>query len=240
MPNFSDPIWGVIGVIATIVFGLFGIIGVILAFLQLIQTNKQLSFEFVSVTPILKIAKGFQDQVEIRFKQQVAKNLHLVVIRFSNSGKSSIKSDDYVRPLKFSVKTGQIISAEVIETDPNNLGDLIEITDSTSVVFKKTLLNSKDKFTVNILISEFSGKTKDIEVDARIDGVKSIKESHESAIIEALVGRSTSAPYTTAIALATILPVVVTLLLPVIGSVASTVLDKVVVSNKKKYNLFDE
>jgi hypothetical protein len=133
MPNLSDPIWGVIGVIATIVFGMFGVVGVIFAFLQLIQSKKQLSYEFVSITPILKIAKEYQDQIEIRFNQQIVKNVHLVTIRFSNSGKASIKPDDYIRPLKISVKKGQIISAEIIETDPKNLGELIEQNDSTSV-----------------------------------------------------------------------------------------------------------
>lgn len=238
MPNLSDPIWGVIGVIATIVFGLFGIAGVILAFLQLTQSKKQLLYEFIQVTPILKIAKGYQDQIEIRFKQQVVKNVHLVVIRFNNSGKASIKPDDYVRPLKITVNNGQIISAEVVETDPDNLGELIELIDSTNVVFKKVLLNSKDEFIANLLIAEFSGKTKDIAIDARIDGVKSLKESHQSEIIEALVGSSTAATPLATLAVTAILPT--TLLVPAIGSVLTSVLEKLISDKKKKYKLFDE
>lgn len=237
MPNFSDPIWAVIGVIATIVFGVFGVVGVILAFLQLTQSKKQLLFEFVTVTPILKIAKGYQDQIEIRFKQQIVKNVHLVVIRFSNSGKASIKPDDYVRPLRISVSKGQIISAEIVETDPDNLGELIESKDSTAVIFNKIHLNSKDEFTINLLVGEFSGETKDIALDARIDGVKSLKESRQSAIIESLVGSSTAATPVATIALTTILP---TLFIPLIGSLLSTVLEKLISSKKKKNNLFDE
>ncbi len=240
MPDFSDPIWGVIGVIATVVFGLFGVIGVILAFFQLIQTNKQFSFEFISVTPILKIAKGYQDQIEIRFKQQVVKNVHLAVIRFSNSGKASIKPNDFDRPLKISVKNGQIISAEVVETEPDNLGELIETKDAVSVVFKKTLFNSKDEFVVNLLIGEFSGETKDIEIDARIEGIKSLKESRESEFIEALVGRTTSSTPFITVAMATVLPIVLTILIPAVGSFTTSALDKIVSRKKNKYNLFDE
>lgn len=237
MPNFSDPIWAVIGVIATIVFGVFGVIGVIVAFLQLTQSKKQLLFEFVTVTPILKIARGYQDQIEIRFKQQIVKNVHLVAIRFSNSGKASIKPGDYVRPLKISVSKGQIISAEIVDTDPDNLGELIETKDSIAVVFNKVHLNSKDEFTVNLLIGEFSGETKDIALDARIDGVKSLKESRQSAIIESLVGSSTAATPVATIALTTFLP---TLAIPLIGSLLSTVVEKLISDKKKKNNLFEE
>lgn len=241
MPSFSDPIWGVIGIIATVVFGLFGIVGVVLAFLQLIQTSKQLSFEFVSMTPLLKIAKGYQDQIEIRFNKQVVKNVHLVVIRFSNSGKTSIKPDDYVRPLKISIEKGQIISTEIVETDPDNLGELLETKDSTNIVFKKTLLNSKDEFVVNLLIGEFSGDTKDIHIDARIDGVKSIKESHKSALIEALAGQSPiPTPFSTLFVFAFLPIILATQLLPGVGSITSSLLETMVSQRKKKHNLFDE
>lgn len=238
MPNFSDPIWGVIGVIATIVFGVFGIAGVIIAFLQLVQSKKQLLFEFITNTPILKIVKEYQDQIEIRFNQQIVKNVHLVVIRFSNSGKASIKPDEYIRPIKILVSKGQIISAEVVETDPNDLGDLIESKDSTTVVFKKTHLNSKDEFIVNLLVGEFSGKTEDIKIDARIDGIKSIKESHQNAIIEALVGSTKIESPLAAIALTTIMPT--TLMFTAVEAILSSFLGKSFSGKKKKNNTFDE
>jgi len=190
MPNISDPVWGVIGVIAAIVFGVFGIIGVIIALLQLIQSSKRITYEFLSTTPILKIVSGFQEQIEIRLGGQLVKDVHLVIVQFSSSGRASIRSDDFERPLKLSVLKGQIISADIVNTEPESLGEIIEARDKSSVTFKKILLNSNDKFDIKLLISEFSGETKDIQIDGRVVGVKAIKETKESLIVQSLLKSS--------------------------------------------------
>jgi hypothetical protein len=241
VPNSSDPIWGVIGLIATIVFGIFGVVGVILAFLQLIQTKKQLSYKLVSITPILEVAKEYQDQIEIRFKRRIFKNVHLVVIQFSNSGRASIKPDDYVRPLNCSIKTGQIISVEVTETKPDNLGELIEAQDATNVVFKNTLLNIRDKFTVKLLIGEFSGKGEDVLIDARIEGVVSLEEIRENMFVQAIVQaiELPTGPLISTVLAATLFPIFLTFLIgtPLISALASswlTLIDTVLSQVKRK------
>jgi len=186
MPNFNDPIWGVIGVIATIVFGIASVVGVVLTFLQLTQTKKLLSYEIQSVTQIFKIAKGFQEQIEIKMGGEIVRDVYLLIVRFVNSGRASIRPDDFIRPLTLSVKNGKILSVEITNTDPPELGDVIETKDFTSVTFKKILLNNKDEFTVKLLIGDFNGVVSDIHIDARIDGVKRPTELKESIFTKAL------------------------------------------------------
>ena len=186
MPNFNDPIWSVIGVIATIFFGIVGIIGVVITFLQLTQTRKLLSFEYQSITQIFKIAKGFQEQIEIKIKGEAVRDVYLMIIRFVNSGRTSIRPDDFVHPLKLSLKNGKILSVEIESTDPPELGDVVETKDATSITFKKLLLNRNDEFVLKLLVSDFKGNVADVNIEARIDGVKRITELKDSDLVKAL------------------------------------------------------
>ena len=125
MPSFNDPIWGVIGVIATIVFGIAGILGVVFTFLQLVQKRKRLSYEIQSITPIFTIAQGFQEQIEIKLSGEIVRDVYLVIVRFVNSGRASMRPEDFARPLKLALHSGRIISADVAFTDPVSCKNLI-------------------------------------------------------------------------------------------------------------------
>jgi hypothetical protein len=229
MPSIDNPIWGVIGVFATVIFGIFGIIGVILALLPLLHSKKGLSYEFLSITPILQIARGFKEKIEIKLSGQIVKDVNLVNIRFTSTGGLPIKPDDYAKPIKLIVINGRIVGADIINTEPKDLGELIESHDTTSVTIKKVLLNSKDKFDLQILISEFSGKPNDIQIDGRIAGVKAIKESKDRQIMEMLF---TSTVPEASILLPIIIPIASSFLATVGSMFLRDVLDKQIRKNK--------
>jgi hypothetical protein len=182
----NNPNWEEIAVIVAIIFGVLGVIvgviSVIIAYSQLAKNRKGFSCEFLSIAPILKIASGFQEQIEIRLRRKVVRDVYLVIVRLFNSGGVSIKPEDYVKPIKLSFNNGQIISVDVIETDPDGLGEVVESQDKTSVTLKNILLNSKDKFVLKLLLTGFDGSADDINVDGRIVGVKKIRILRESTV----------------------------------------------------------
>ncbi len=179
MPVLSNLNWGAI---AVFVAAIFGVLTVMLEYLQLIHRSKGFSWKILSIAPLFKVASGFQEQLEIRLNHIVVSDVYLLIVKFLNSGIASIKQDDYARPVKLSFKKGHIINAEVVETDPDDLGEVIETQDETSVTFKKILLNSKDNFVIKILLTGFDGSAEDVNVEGRIEGVKKIEISRKRTV----------------------------------------------------------
>lgn len=188
MPNPTDPIWGVIGVGATILFGIVGVIGVVVTFRQLVQNRKGLSYKIESITPVLRVEQGLNKKIEILLDGEPVRDVHLILITLINTGNSSIKPVDYERAVSITIQgEAKILSIEVVEKHPKRLGEVVEDSNNTCVIFKKILLNSKDYFTLKLLVSDFSGNTTDLYVDGRIDGVKDIVEVRESRLAKALI-----------------------------------------------------
>ncbi len=179
MPILNNPLWAPLGVIFTFIFG---VVAGCFAFLQLAQNRKGLTCEFLSIAPIFKIASGFQEEIEIRLNGEIVRDVYLVIVKIFNSGRVSIKPEDYVKPIMLSFKKGQIINVDVVETDPENLGEVIESQDKTSVTLKNILLNSKDRFNLKLLLVGFGGSAEDINVGGRVVGVKKIRILRESTV----------------------------------------------------------
>lgn len=174
MLGINDSIWSIVGVLATICFGLVGLVGVVFTFMQLIQTRKGLSYEIQSIAPVFTITKGLLEQLEIRLNNEIVRNAYLIVLRIANTGKTSIKPDDFVQPLKLSLDDGNIISASISNSIPSELENAIQSADKVSIVFNRILLNSGDEFTVQLLVSEIQSAEPRFRIEGRIDGVNSI------------------------------------------------------------------
>jgi hypothetical protein len=80
-----------------------------------------------------------------------------------------IRASDFERPLSFEFgENSRVISAEIVQTEPENLKPNISIS-SKGVLLKPLLLNSRDIISIKLLIAEYSG---DIWGDVRVVGVK--------------------------------------------------------------------
>ncbi len=174
MPDFSDPIWSIIATISTIFSAIVAIVATVIAFFQLIQNKKRLTFFFDSITPILSIQPDYKEQLEILFNGIPVNDVYVIKIIFRNAGRTPIRSSEYDRPIKVLFINGTIMQANIMKTQPKDLGNILLSIDRSSITIEKTLLNPKDNFEINVLINGFTGDINDIKVDARIEGINEI------------------------------------------------------------------
>lgn len=182
-----DPMWQFIGAIlaAAAIF-----ISIALYLRQ--RRRKDLSYEIVSRTPLLSVSTRAQEikkQLQILFNGKPVQQVHLIVIKIINSGNMPILSTDYERPVSLNLgEEAQILTAEVVETDPDSLRTSARI-EGKSVVLTPSLLNEKDSITLKMLVSRFVNQ---ITVDGRIVGVKNIRKSvkKRSSLIRVIIGEA--------------------------------------------------
>lgn len=169
-----DPFWQFVGA----VFALGAIaVSVVLYFLQ--RRHKALSYEIVSRTPLMSVKEEVKGRVQILLDGTPVSDAHMVIIRVTNSGNVPIIPSDYLRPVHFDFgETVQILSAEITETNPDNVDASLEL-GSETVVLTPVLLNGGDSIILKVLVAEFAGK---IDVDGRIIGVKRIQIARESRL----------------------------------------------------------
>lgn len=177
-----DPMWQFIGAIVAFI----AIIITIIIYLKQ-RRNKLLNFEIISRTPLLSIEDEIKGNLQILYNGNPIEQVHLIVIKFINSGNTPITSNDFEIPINFKFgEESQIFTAEITEKNPTNLRASITI-EGNSIVIDPTLLNSGDSITIKTLVSRFV----DIDIDGRIIGVKEIKEYEEGIlpfVIPSIIG----------------------------------------------------
>ena len=172
MPDWlRDQVWAFVAVVVALVVAVATIVTMIVIHIRQRQ-RKSLSYEVISVLPLLRRTEEVEGKLEMQFDGKVVRDIHLAVVRVVNSGNVSIKASDYERP--FSLNFGEksrVLSAEVSETLPSSLHATVRIDGANKVVAEPALLNAKDSFTVKVLVSQ---PNKQVNVDARVDGVKEV------------------------------------------------------------------
>ena len=167
----NNQIWTAIGVIATIILGLAAIIVAIILFL-LGKKKKRLAYYIVSNTQLVGIENSIQDKIKILYDEKQVTNVHLISIKFINSGNEPISVDDFDKPISIRYDSNvNVLTHEILEKYPKNL-DAVTRGKEEVIEVEPLLLNIKDEFTVNILASNFDG---DIDISARIRGVKELE-----------------------------------------------------------------
>jgi hypothetical protein len=169
-----DPMWQFFGVI-------FVVISIIVSgiFFRLQRQRSALSWKIISNTPLVRINSEVKGNLQVLFNGNPVKDIQLLIIKIINTGNVSIKSGDYERPLNLNFdENAQILAAEVIETNPNNIEVSANI-EERDVFISPTLLNKGDSFTIKILVNQFNNK---ILIDSRIVGVKEIQKIVEKDI----------------------------------------------------------
>jgi hypothetical protein len=168
---WRDPAWQSIGVIVAVVLGLLTLW---LAWKQF--QKKALTYEVLSNENIVQIANTtIGNDLEIFYRKVPVKNLTLIVLKFTNSGNTEIRSSDYERAITISFGDNACVLGDPsVKSSPSNLLVKAGI-DSTQkkVSIESVLLNRQDNFTLQVFVDHFQ----EFVVDGRIAGVKAIKES---------------------------------------------------------------
>jgi hypothetical protein len=137
------------------------------------RRRKRLSY-LLSDTRVLGVHEGVNpSRVQILFDGEPVTEVRMVIITVNNFGNEPIRVDDFERPLRFSwSEPAEILTAEVIEVNPETLQPTIKAGDS-EIVVDPLLLNPGDWLRIRTLINQ-GGK---LSVDARVVGVKRITKA---------------------------------------------------------------
>jgi len=164
-----DPAIQVVLVIMTI------IVPIILYWKQ--RQRKSLGYEVLSCIPLSSVDRRTlwsyqQAGLQFTFKGEV---IHLITIKVTNTGNVPIKKDDYDAPISFRFgEKAKVLAWRWVEKKPEiiELGTL-KSDETGRATIDPTLLNSKDSFMIEMLVSGFDGH---VRLGGRIVGVKEIKD----------------------------------------------------------------
>ena len=174
--SLRDPLWQFFAVVLSVLA-----IGTTIFIYYIQKQHKELSFEVISSTSLVNKAKEIGDKLKILYEDKPVNNIHLIVIRLTNSGNIPITKNDYENPLIFSFSSNvKLLEMDVIKSEPDNIKAETKIFDNKAII-SPSLLNQSDSITFKIVLNEFDGF---IKADARIFGIKNIvhKDSKDNKI----------------------------------------------------------
>jgi hypothetical protein len=172
--NLSDPRWTGIGVFVG-VFATFIGVGITQYLNYSQRTRKSLSWEKVAERALLAVHNDVREKLKITYEDVPVQNIYLIIIKFLNDGNVPILETDFEKGHGLTVSLGtnaRVISAEITDPSPADLTPTLRIAQS-SVTVQPLLLNSRDKFQINILCYDYHYG--DVLVIGRIAGVREIK-----------------------------------------------------------------
>jgi len=145
------------------------------------RTRKSLGYEVLSISPLSSVSPstlgGYQKVgLKFTFDGVVISQAHFITARFANTGNVPIKKEDYDEPMSLSFgKSANVLAYRGLEKKPETIQLSLkpDAGDVGKVVVDPTLLNSKDSFVIEVLVSGFDGK---ITPRGRIVGVKEIQD----------------------------------------------------------------
>jgi hypothetical protein len=168
MDMLRDPLWQFVGAVVAV---LALVLSVVIALAQ--RQRKRLGYDIETATPVLTMREELAGRLKVLLDDAPVEDLGLYILRISNHGNVPIRPADYDRPIKITFGAdSQILSAEVTEQRPSNLGAAVTF-DSSCVTIQPLLLNARDSFQMKCLVT----RAKRIEVEGRLAGVSRIESS---------------------------------------------------------------
>lgn len=158
------PLWQFVGIIVAFV------VPVLLYLLQ--RKRKALSYNVVSITPLLNVEEEEEGRLKILFEDKQVLDPYVVIFDVLNSGNVSITQTDYDEQVRFFFKAKKVLSAKVIKTNPKGIKAKVDVF-SDNVALNPVLLNGGDSIRLKIFLEKYEDV---IDVDGRIVGVKNIQQ----------------------------------------------------------------
>ncbi|MBD1920267.1 hypothetical protein H6F77_03940 [Microcoleus sp. FACHB-831] len=162
-----DPIW-------TVIVGIVGIIVSVLISLYIYRRQKpkkEITCRVVSLVPLFNVTDNFQGKLQVFYESKPIQNVFIMTVRVYNSGNTSIQSSDYDKPLSLNIGTDHVLSAEVIETNPDNITASVTF-NSSSIQISPVLLNPNDALLIKAVIEQYHQK---FSASARIVGMRQLQ-----------------------------------------------------------------
>lgn len=162
------------------------LVGVLLALIAIYlswiwRPRKRLDYIVMLSEPILNHAQKHaldDGTLSLVYKDEKLKNPYQVIVKVFNSGNRAIAIADFSEPLTFNMgENAKILQAKFVRSSPKNLRPEIEIKEN-SILVKPLLLNAKDSFWIDILVSDFD-ECNSIQAHGRVVGVAEVRNVTE-------------------------------------------------------------
>jgi len=143
------------------------------------RQRKSLGYEVLSCTPLSSVDRSTlwsyqQAGLQFTFKGEVVPKTHIITIKVTNTGNVPLKKDDYDDPINLSFgEKAKVLAIRVVKKKPETIPVTMSWSEAHKVIVNPMLLNSKDNFVIEMLVSDFDGR---VRVGGRIVGVKEIKD----------------------------------------------------------------
>jgi hypothetical protein len=163
-----DPLWQFVGVVVAL-----GAIAISIILYMKSRSRKSLAYSIVSITRLLSVKTEIKKDLQMFYKGKPIEQVHLVLVKIVNNGNLPVTANDFERPFSLQFKKNtQILNAEVANANPSSLQPSIKV-EEQKIIVDPILLNSSDSVTLKLLVSKL---TCDFDVDARVVGVREIRE----------------------------------------------------------------
>lgn len=207
MPDFHDQF---VQFIATAGIAVVTIVAAVLIPMWIYRkqrSKKELSYAVVSNAPVVRIKPAIADRIEILLDGKKITDARLAVLSVKNTGNVAVRREDYDEPITIQFPNREILSGDVLSTEPKDLfptddGTTFLSLDGSSVTLKKQLLNPREEIQFSVL---FKGKKVEPNVRARIVGGVLIKVRDEQSKMILSRVKSTIA-FVLGIAVTTLIP----------------------------------
>lgn len=153
------------------------IIGYVITYLR--RQRKSLGYAVTSLIPLTSLQpqtlSSYQSAgLQITYRGETIPQAHVIAVKFTNIGNVPIKREDYDVPISLTFGEGtKPLTWRFVEKKPETIELNSPKSDDTGkLTIEPVLLNPKDSFTVEMLVSGLRGHLK---LGGRIVGVKEIK-----------------------------------------------------------------
>lgn len=145
---------------------------VAIAIYRLQRDRKNLDWDLISETKLLRDNASPIRDLELRYKGEMIANPYLLQLKFINTGNKPVTSEDYEHPLRVHIDPdSRILSAEVVESSQADMDAKISTLDQEATL-QPLLLNPGDWVSCQILLDR---PPKRWIVKGRIVGVREIR-----------------------------------------------------------------
>jgi len=141
------------------------------------QTRKQFEIWLYPNVSLVSVEDRVAKDIEVYYKGESVSNLSSLRFRIINTGNEPVASDDFERPLKFSVSPqATIISVRVLESHPSNLDLKVTKQPPSELIVEPTLFNEEEWADIELILVDDPTQTAlpSLQVDARILGITEI------------------------------------------------------------------
>ncbi len=159
--QFAGAIIGLVALIVSVVLYLFS------------RQRKLLAYEIVASEPLLTINEALTGAIKVIYDDKEVRDVHLLILRVSNSGNIPIRKEDFDLSLAFSFDSAKVLSYKVLATDPEGLpASLRPSGGKRGIVLNPLLLNPSDSVVLKFILSQYNNE---LEPTGRVVGVKQIQ-----------------------------------------------------------------